>query len=343
MMTNRENLITALEGGKPERIPFTTYADFGFTQPGLSELEKLGFSQTQYTGVVKETEINVERVVSKTTWKGRESETVTLRTSLGDISQTSVNGWVQEYYLKTPRDYRVMAQIVRNTKLEADYGLFYKAEKKAGDNGITLISGGRTPMQTMLVDYTGLENFALHMADDLDEVELLQEALMDRLIETYRIIADGPGRYVSLLENLTAETWGPVQFRKYHMAAYERVLPILHRGGKKVYSHCDGKLQCIADLMACTTLDGIESFTVPPEGDMQYDEARKAWPETFIWSNISLHLYDLPDAELRAWVRKTVRQAAPDGRNFALAILEDVPAQWRVKIPVILDELASIG
>ena len=342
-MTNRENLIIALEGGKPERIPFTTYADFGFTQPGLSELEKLGFSQTQYTGVVKETAINIERVVSKSIWKERESETVTLRTSLGKISQTSVNGWVQEYFLKTPKDYRVMAHIVRNTKLEADYSLYHEAETKAGDSGITLVWGRRTPMQTMLVDYAGLENFALHMADDMDEVEWLQEALMDQLIETYRIIADGPGRYVSLLENLTAETWGPVKFQKYHMAAYERVLPILHKKSKKVYSHCDGKLQCIAGLMACTGIDGIESFTVPPEGDMQYEEARKAWPDTFIWSKISLHLYDLPNAELRAWIRETVRQAAPDGRNFALAILEDVPAQWREKIPVILDELASIG
>ena len=342
-MTTRENLITALEGGKPERIPFTTYADFGFTQPGLSELEKLGFSQTQYTGVVKETAINTERVVSKSTWKGRESEIVTLRTSLGEISQTSVNGWVQEYYLKTPKDYRVMEHIVRNTMLEADYRLYHEVEKKAGDSGITLIYGRRTPMQTMMVDYAGLENFALHMTDDIEDVEALQEALMDQLIETYRIIADGPGRYVSLLENLTAETWGPAKFQKYHMSAYERVLPILHKKGKKVYSHCDGKLLCIADLMARTAIDGIESFTMPPEGDMQYDEARKAWPDKFIWSNISLHLYDLPDAELRAWIREAVRKAAPDGRHFALAILEDVPVRWREKIPVILDELASIG
>lgn len=342
-MTNRENLITALEGGKPERIPFTTYADFGFTQPGLSELEKPGLSQTQYTGVVRESIKNVERMVSKSIWNGRESETLTLLTPLGDISQISVNGWVQAYFLKEPKDYRIMTYVVRNTKIEADYGLYHDAEKKAGDNGITLISGRRTPMQTMLVDYAGLENFALHMADDMEEVEALQEALMDQLIEIYKIISKGPGRYVSLLENLTAETWGPSRFEKYHMSAYEKILPIVHRGGKKVYTHFDGKLQCIADLIARTAIDGIESFTVPPEGDMAYDEARKTWPDKFIWSNISLHLYDLPDAELRAWVRETVRQASPDGRNFALAILEDVPVRWREKIPVILDELASIG
>jgi len=342
-MTNRENLITALEGGKPERIPFTTYGDFGFTQPGLSELEKIGFSQTQYTGVIKETAIHAERVVSKSIWKGRESETITFHTPLGDINQISMNGWVQEYFLKTPKDYRIMAHIVRNTKLEADYSLYHEAEKKAGDSGITLVWGRRTPMQTMLVDYAGLENFALHMNDDPEEVEALHEALLEQLIETYRIIADGPGRYVSLLENLTAETWGPAKFQKYHMSAYERVLPILHEKGKKVYTHFDGKLLCIANMVARTAIDGIESFTVPPEGDMTYEEARKFWPDKFIWSNISLHLFDLPDVELRAWVRDTVQQAAPDGRNFALAILEDVPAQWREKIPVILDELASIG
>ena len=339
-MTNRENLMTALEGGKPERIPFTTYADFGFTQPGLAELEKLGFTQAQYTSVVKEKAENVERIVASSVWKGQQAETVTMRTSAGEISQTSVNGWVQEYFLKTPQDYRVMEYIVRYTKLEPDYQRFHECEALVGDNGITLIWGRRTPMQTMLVDYAGLQNFAWHMAEGTEEVEALYDALLDQLIETYKIIAAGPGSFVSLLENMTAEIWGPIKFAKYHMPVYEKVLPILHAGGKKVYAHCDGKLRYVADLIAHSPIDGIESFTGPPEGDMQYDEARKVWPDKFIWSNISLHIYELPDKQLRAWVREAVRQGAPDGRNFALAVLEDVPERWREKIPVILEELA---
>lgn len=340
MLTNRENLIAALEGGKPERIPFTTYADFGFTEPGLSELERLGFCQSQYTGVVKEKTGNVERLLSQTVCKGQPAETITLRTPVGQISQTSLNGWVQDYFLKTAQDYCVMEYIVRHTSLESDYSRFQECEQRAGDNGITLIWGRRTPIQTILVDYAGVENLAFHMADFPTEVEGLLDALLEQLIETYRIIAAGPGRYVHLLENMTAEIWGPGRFARYHLPAYEKALPFLQAGGKKVYAHYDGKLKSVAHLVAQTTIDGIESFTVAPEGDMCYEEARAQWPQKFIWSNISPGIYRLADRELRAWVRDAVARCSPDGRLFALAVLEDIPENWREKIPVILEELA---
>ena len=120
------------------------------------------------------------------------------------------------------------------------------------------------------------------------------------------------------------------------------MIPILHKAGKKVYTHFDDKLACVADLVAKTGIDGIESLTLPPEGDMQYAQARKIWPEKFLWSNISLGHYNLSDSELREKIKTYVHQAAPDGRNLAFAILEDIPSNWKTKIPVILETLAEI-
>ena len=341
MLTNRQNLIEALEGRRPERIPFTTYAVFDFPEPGLSELKKLGFCQVQFAGVLRESTDGIEREVSASEWKGHRAETVTLRTPVGEISQTSVNGWVQEYFLKTPQDYRIMEYVVRNTRMQPDCSQFEECERRSGDGGITFVWCRRSPIQTMLVDLAGLENFSWHMAEGSAETEMLFEALLDQFIETCGIVAASPARYIHMLENMTAETWGPAKFAKYHLPVYEKALPILHAGGKKVYAHFDGKLKCLAELVARSAIDGIESFTVPPEGDMQYGEARQFWPDKFIWSNISLGVYRLPDKELRAWVRDAVKQCAPDGRNFALAILEDIPENWREKIPVILEALSK--
>lgn len=341
-MTNRENLIAALEGRVPERIPYTTYADFGFNEPGLSRLKSLGFAEVQYTGVIRETPEGFEREKTECVSNGKKIETITLRTPAGSISQTSVNGWVQEYFLKEPSDYRAMEYVVRNTRQDPDYARFHTAEQLAGENGVTLIWARRTPMQTMLVDYAGLERFFLHLADAEPEVMALYEALLDQWLDTCRIIAAGPGCYVSLLENLTAETWGPAKFTRYHMPAYEKGLPILHAGGKKIYAHFDGRLASIAPRITETPIDGIESFTIAPEGDMNYEGARDAWPDMFIWSNISLSVYALPEKDLRAWVRKAVKDCAPDGRNFALAVLEDVPPDWERKMPVILDTLRAL-
>lgn len=338
-MTNRENLIASLEGRKPERIPFTTYANFGFPKEELDGLIALGFAQAEYASVVREESPDVERLVRKAWVNGREVETVVLKTSAGELSQTSADGWIQSYFLKSPADYRIMAEIVRRTKLTADYGAFARCEEAVGESGITLLALPRSPMQTILVDYAGLEQLAYHMAEDMDAIWPLYEALQDRLLEVAHIIARGPGRYVHMTENMTAETWGGARFRRFHRPVYEAILPVLHAGGKKLYVHYDGKLRAVAQEVREVAVDGIESFTVPPEGDMDYAEIRQALPDTYIWSNISLSAYNLEDCELEHWVRRAVSECAPDGRNFALAILEDIPSNWRQKVPVVLEAL----
>ena len=341
-MTTRENLIRSLEGKKPERIPYTAYVDCGMNGDEFEEILRKGLAETEYVSVVRETRHGVDTSTTKGHWKGLPAEVTSLRTSIGNISQISVNGWVQEYYIKTPQDYRVMEHIIRSSTLEFDPGQWEDGERRIGDRGITLINCRRTPIQTIMVDYVGLERFAYHMADGFPELSALQDALLEQFIEICRLIARGPGRYVHINENMIAETWGPDRFARYHMPVYERIMPILHKGGKKVYAHFDGKLECVADQLARSGIDGIESLTLPPEGDLTYRAARERFPEKFLWSNLSLHLYDLPDDELRRRIREYVGQAAPDGRNLAFGILEDVPALWKTKIPVILDTLAEI-
>lgn len=248
-MTIRENLIAALEGRKPERIPYTIYEDWIFGED-LECLMNQGLCIIPYVSVFRETIRDVEQIRSTERWNGQEADILTYRTSVGNIRQVSVRGWVQEFFLKTPQDYRVMTHVIRNTQMEADPKPFLDAEERIGENGLTLILGRRSPIQTIMVDFAGLEAFAFHMADEFPELDELFDALMEQLMQTYRHIASGPGRYVSLLENMTAEVWGPERLTKYHLPVYETILPILHQGGKKVYAHYDGKLACVADLVA---------------------------------------------------------------------------------------------
>ena len=346
MTTSREDLIAALEGEQPERIPFTIYhrgCVLANPDPAWEGLFAQGLCPVAFATVARRTTPNVERIVQAQTWRGGPAERVILRTPVGEISQLSARGWVQEYWLKTPADYAVMEYVVRDTRLEPHPQAFWDAEQGVGEYGIALIGAGRSPMQTILVDYAGLEAFSYHLADNFPELFALAEALLDQLIEECRLIAAGPGRYVELWENLAAEVWGPRRFAQVHLPVYERILPILHAGGKKVFTHFDGKLACLAGLIARTEIDGIESLTQPPEGDMSYAEARAAWPGKFLWGNINVSLYDLPPQALRRVVQQMARDAAPDGRLLAFEISEDLPRNWRESIPVVLEALAASG
>lgn len=344
MLTNRANLMAALEGEFPEYIPFTVNEEFCTSDVAVwEELYSAGLCRVNYTSDIQQHgHGEVERTQSHEHQNGYSVERTTLRTPVGSITQLALDGWVQEYYLKEARDYRVLEYIVRQQQLALVPEAFTTVDEALGARGITLIGAGRSPMQSILVDYAGLENFSYHLSEEVPELFALAEALDAQLIERCRLIARGPGRYVSLLENLTAEIWGAARFARFHLPVYERVLPILHAGGKKVFVHYDGKLACLAPLVGKTALDGVESLTMPPEGDMSYAEARMAMPRQVLWANINVSSYELPPEQLRDCVTSMARQGAPDGRHMAFSISEDCPRNWQTAIPVVLKTLKEL-
>lgn len=340
-MTPRENLACALNGDRPDWIPYTVNQEFVTADPAWDALFAAGLCPIPYVHTVREEMTEVERVVEPVVWQGRAGRRVSLRTPQGTISQIDTDGWVQEYYLKTLADYRVMAHIVRHTRLTSDPAGFETAERRVGDRGVTLVGIGRSPMQTILVDYAGLENFSYHLADELPELLELADALEAQLLARCRLAAAGPGRYVSLLENFTAESWGAARFRKYHLPVYARLLPLFAAAGKRVFPHFDGQVAAVAEPLSETDFTGLESLTEPPEGDMTLTQARAAFPGKLFWANINVGVYALPAAELRRWVCERVKAAAPDGRSLAFEISEDLPANWREALPVVLETLRT--
>ena len=205
--------------------------------------------------------------------------------------------------------------------------------------GLVFPSIGRTPIQSILVDGAGLEQFSYHLVDFEAEVMTLYEALLENFRKTVEIAAEGPGRLVMCVENFTAETMGPSRYEQFLLPVYKACLPTLHQAGKIVGTHYDGKLACVKQHIAEAPIDLIESLTEPPEGDMTLAECRAAWPEKRFWSNINVSKFDLPPDRLRDEIGQKVADAAPDGRGLAFEISEDLPVNWQGGIPAVLEAL----
>ena len=125
------------------------------------------------------------------------------------------------------------------------------------------------------------------------------------------------------------------------MSLYEKLFPILDSAGKKLQCHYDGQLRIIADDIAGMDLDGIDSFTEPPEGDMTIGQARSAWPEKFLWVHPNLHWYRQSEDDLAATVRRAVAEAGPT--RYCLMISEDVPPDWERSVPAVLRCLEELS
>lgn len=341
-MNIRERMEAFWSGERPDQIPYTIYdwewrhtADDPAWQPLFAE----GLGVTFHIPTVRETRNGVEDTTETWMEAGREHSCRTLRTPVGAIFETFIDGWRTKFLLETAEDYAVMTDVVRRTHIEPDYAPYLNQAATLPDYGVAMVNMHRTPLQVILVDFVGAGQFPYHLYDFQAEVAELYAALLVNFRRTVELVAAGPGHYVAVLENFTAEMLGPARYRDLLLPVYNELFPTLRGAGKIVGTHYDGRLASCRSLIAGAPIDLIESLTPPPEGDMTLAEARAAWPDKLFWSNLNIGCYGLPPEALRQLVLERVAQGAPDGRRLAFEVSEQFPANWRESMLTVLQAL----
>lgn len=349
-MTTRENLITALNGQTPDKTPLSFYSlmltrdkpeneHLLFTDE-WKRLYDMGLGICHHVRVVKEIQHGVKDRI-ETSKEGSDTIVRHIKeTPVGVIQQSYKNDWHQEYWIKSAADYKVMTWIMENTELVPDYDAFEKGEQLVGDYGLAIVWGSRTPAMMINVDWAGTEQFCMDVALEQPEMLELYEARKKLFVQETELIAKGPGRFVKWLENLTISMLGPQRYSELLVPLYEQCVPVLESADKRVMVHYDGALNVIKDQIAAAPFHIVESLTEAPEGDMTYEECRRAWPNKTFWANINVDLYAKPEDVLR--------QAVVDKRNragkqaFAFEISEDMPVNYAESVPVVLQTLQEM-
>ena len=341
-MTTRELLTTTLNGGTPEITTFSLYRGMidDPTSDRWRRLHDQGLGVIEHCGVVRHIEHGVQNTFEEKVDGSNRYSIHKKETPVGTIQQVHLNGWHYESFIKTPKDYKVMQWIVENTELVTCYEEYEKAEATAGDYGVTILSASRTPAMTINVDWAGTEQFCLDVAMEVPELFELYEARKKLILEEYRLIAEAPGRFVKIWENLTVSMLGPKRYDELLLSFYNLCMPAFEANDKRVMVHYDGALSVIADQIAASPFHMIESLTEPPEGDMTYDQCRDAWPDKVFWGNVNVGLYFRAEEELRSEI--IAKRNRSGKKAFAFEISEDLPSNWEKSIPVILDTLKEL-
>jgi dihydroneopterin aldolase len=341
-MTTRELLTEALNGGTPDTTPLSFYSWMvpDITADPVRRLLDQGMGLCHHCPVVKHVEHGVKNSEEERIEGHHRYRTYRKETPVGTIQRVTLNGWHHEDWLKTPQDYKARQWIVENTELVTDYEAFERAEAEAGDCGVAVVTGSRTPAMSINVDWAGTQQFCMDVAIELDELMALFQAEKEQFLEETRLIAAGPGRFVKWFENLTISMLGPQRYEDLLVSVYNEAVPILDAADKRVMVHYDGGLKVIADHIARAPFHMVESLTEPPEGDMTYDECRAAWPDKVLWANVNVDLYHAPEAELRDAIAAKRERAGKQG--FAFEISEDWPDTWETCMPIMLDTLREL-
>jgi hypothetical protein len=346
-MTTHERIMAALSCRQVDTVPLTVY-DILFDQSGIPVSDaRVDRLCAKGLGILRHVETYAVRnpgVRTTTRTEQRDGATwvtTLLETPVGAISTTLRDGWVQEYYLKTLDDYRVMEYVVRDRVIEPSYAAYEAAVDQVGENGVVIPTADRTPFQKILVDLAGLEALSFHLADGPETVLALYKALAVSNKRMYDVVMDGPGDLVKLWENITGDAMGNERFEELHLPVYEDLDARARRAGKLLSLHLDGRLACLARGIARARFDVIESFTPAPEGNVSLEDALRLWPGKSLWLTVPSFAYESDD-ELRRYVASLLEISG--GRNLVLEIAEYYPERtWEHHMDIMLDVLNAAG
>ncbi len=348
-MSIRKRLEQAISGEPVEHPVYFVYDWFVNNRDiDWQSLFDQGLGQMNHVDLLEFDRPNLDIVETETMEHGKVRKDVRWITGIGELHEYYLDGWLQEYMIKSPEDYRIMNYALSDTTITPTNSFYDRSEAELGDRGITVGHLGWTPFESrrtalleIQVDFAGLERFSIDIITEQPELLELIELIDGQTIEAFRCLLKTRAQHIKLWENLSIETMGPVIYRNYLVPLYKRIFEVLDGSDKKLQVHYDGKLRVIAGDIAGLPFEGIDSLTGPPEGDLTAADARSFWPDKFFWLHPNLGWYSLPEKQLAEKIKRTVADAGPS--RFCLMISEEVPPEWESAVPIVLRTLQDIA
>ncbi len=343
-MTIRKRLEDALSGKEVTRPVYVAYDWFVNNRDiDWQKMFDLGMGQINHANIVKYEWPNLEIKQIETQENGHLRKDVYWITDIGELHEWFIDEWRQEYLIKEPKDYRIMARAHEDITIAPTNEYFDKSEEALGNRGITIGQFGDIPAQSrnafqrIQIDFAGLERFSIDIALEVRELIELIELMNEIKLREVKCSLKTRATQIKLWENLSIETMGPNLYRRYLVPVYKEIFNIISDTNKKLQVHYDGKLQSIADDIAELDFDGVDSLTAPPEGDLEIAQARKLWPDKFFWIHPSLDWFGRNNKDLIQLIKKAAEEAGPYRYCFELS--EEIPPRWNETLPIVLKTL----
>jgi hypothetical protein len=257
----------------------------------------------------------------------------TIRTPVGEVWQTleadrayGTSNWIREHFIKAPDDYRVMEFYFRDAVYRDNLDAIREADRRLGSDGVVMVRVAKAPLQEMLYQLMGYEQFAIDYLERRGHFDALHATMAKRYTELYELAAATPAPFVQLGDNISGDVVGRERFRTYLMPEYRRLRACLHGAGKQLAVHMDGRLKPLAEEIAAADVDIVEALTPPPMGDLSIKEARERWPGKALWVNFTSSVHVEQWEVIAAHARRLLDEAGTR-RGFALSVTEDAPVE----------------
>lgn len=204
-----------------------------------------------------------------------------VRTPMGDT------WFLEEHPIKTIDDYKIVDCLFENITLTPNYSQYEAVMKKYGEEVLFFVMLApevtlKSAYQSMLEFWVGMENLNYDIIDYPEIVENTIKKIEMVNMRAAEICAESPAKYFSTWEDSSTTTLSPTQYAQYIMPEIAGWCEILHKHGKKYIQHACGLIKNLLPFIAESGVDGIESITPKPMGDLTMKEAFEMLPKDMV-------------------------------------------------------------
>ncbi len=348
-MTMRERILAVVQGTPLDRVPFVLYDGMLPLSELKSVLGEENFGLMRWSQVHRVEHPNCRFktepfYINDTRW-----ERNTLITPVGSIYEERAfenaldSSSIRKHFIQERKDYDVFWYFLEDLRILPDFDRFYQDQADLGDMGVPLVAVERTPFQQMWILWTGLDHLAYHWADYPDVVEKTFDLLSARERKLMEIAYQSPAAFIDFPDNITADAIGPRRFTEYCVPFYDELSTMLAERGAFTFSHMDGNLKPLWDLIAGSRLDGLDSFSPAPDNDTTVADAVSLWPSKRLFINFPSSVHLQPPEQIYAHAIDILETGGHTGR-LQIQISENVPPfAWRTSLPEIVRAVNDFG
>ena len=231
--------------------------------------------------------------------------TWSLETPLGKIERTRI--WEEVSYSWGIRDWSITSKeqlkILASAMANRTYHFLpekYRAwENAIGDMGVCYVSAGYSAMGHLLSYWMGIEGTIYATMDWPETVREVIEEINHNNLQLIDMLAASPVKFVIIGDNFSGDVQPPDFFNQWSRDYYTEAVRRLHKAGKYVAVHIDGRLFGAIKMIKETGADCADAITPPPMGDLTPRQCRDDAGKDFILSGgVSPDLW-MPDVSIK--------------------------------------------
>ena len=224
--------------------------------------------------------------------KNEDSQSITwsLETPLGEIERTRIweegsYSWgIRDWGIKTEQQLKILGYALANRSYTPRWDKYQAWVDYVGDIGVVYLLNGYSAIGQLLSYWMGIEGTMYATFDWPDTMRTVVEEINQNNLLLIDLLAHSPAEIVCMGDNFSSDIQPPSFYNQWSKSFYDEAIKRLHKAGKFVAVHIDGRLSGAIEMICDSGADCGDAITPKPMGDLTAQQCRDAAGKDLILS-----------------------------------------------------------